>query len=129
MTDLITPFNDIVKELQEMQTNIEVEISDNIDEAVERGNVLAVYIARSGKLLADAKYHKEKKLRSDVVSEIKQIVKLPPSVAVKFVDTLVEKENYLMTWADRLNRTCTHQLEWCRTLVSKAKAEMTAFKQ
>lgn len=129
MTELITPFNDIVKELQEMQSNIEVEISDNIDEAVERGNVLAVYIARSGKLLADAKYHKEKKLRSDVVSEIKQIVKLPPSVAVKFVDTLVEKENYLMTWADRLNRTCTHQLEWCRTLVSKAKAEMTAFKQ
>ena len=126
---LITPFNDIVKELQEMQSNIEVEISDNIDEAVERGNVLAVYIARSGKLLADAKYHKEKKLRSDVVSEIKQIVKLPPSVAVKFVDTLVEKENYLMTWADRLNRTCTHQLEWCRTLVSKAKAEMSAFKQ
>jgi hypothetical protein len=129
MTELITPFNDIVKELQEMQSNIEVEISDNIDEAVERGNVLAVYIARSGKLLADAKYHKEKKLRSDVVSEIKQIVKLPPSVAVKFVDTLVEKENYLMTWADRLNRTCTHQLEWCRTLVSKAKAEMSAFKQ
>lgn len=129
MTELITPFNQIADELKEMQSNIEVEISDDIDEAVERGNVLAVYIARSGKLLADAKYHKEKKLRSDVVSEIKQIVKLPPSVAVKFVDTLVEKENYLMTWADRLNRTCTHQLEWCRTLVSKAKAEMTAFKQ
>lgn len=129
MTELITPFNQIAEELKEMQSVIEVEISDDIDEAVERGNVLAVYIARSGKLLADAKYHKEKKLRSDVVSEIKQIVKLPPSVAVKFVDTLVEKENYLMTWADRLNRTCTHQLEWCRTLVSKAKAEMTAFKQ
>lgn len=129
MTELITPFNQIADELKEMQSVIEVEISDDIDEAVERGNVLAVYIARSGKLLADAKYHKEKKLRSDVVSEIKQIVKLPPSVAVKFVDTLVEKENYLMTWADRLNRTCTHQLEWCRTLVSKAKAEMTAFKQ
>lgn len=128
MQELITPYNQIVEELKEMQSNIEVEISDNIDEAVERGNVLSVYIARSGKLLADAKYHKEKKLRSDIVAELKQIVKLPPSVATKFVDTLVEKENYLMNWADRLNRTCTHQLEWCRTLVSKAKAEMAAFR-
>lgn len=128
MQELITPYNKIVEELKEMQSIIEVEISDNIDEAVERGNVLSVYIARSGKLLADAKYHKEKKLRSDIVAELKQIVKLPPSVATKFVDTLVEKENYLMNWADRLNRTCTHQLEWCRTLVSKAKAEMAAFR-
>lgn len=128
MQELITPYNQIVEELKEMQSNIEVEISDNIDEAVERGNVLAVYIARSGKLLADAKFHREKKLRSDIVAELKQIVKLTPSVATKFVDTLVEKENYLMNWADRLNRTCTHQLEWCRTLVSKAKAEMAAFR-
>jgi hypothetical protein len=128
MQDLITPYNQIVQELKEMQSNIEVEISDSVDEAVERGNILAVYIARSGKLLADAKFHREKKLRSDIVAELKQIVKLPPSVATKFVDTLVEKENYLMNWADRLNRTCTHQLEWCRTIVSKAKAEMAAFR-
>lgn len=32
-----------------------------------------------------------------------------------------------MNWAERSNRSCTHQLEWCRTIISKAKAEMNAF--
>ena len=41
-----------------------------------------------------------------------------------FIDSLCKNEQYLVDWCDRLNRTATHQLEWCRTIISKAKAEM-----
>ena len=127
MDDLITSMSQITVELQDIQNFIEVTMSEDPNEAVLRGNDLSVYMARTGKLLADAKYHRDKKLRSEIVSQIKEMVKLPPSVATKFTDTLVERESYLMNWAERSNRSCTHQLEWCRTIISKAKAEMNAF--
>ena len=127
MDDLITSMSQITVELQEIQNFIEETMSEDPNEAVLRGNDLSVYMARTGKLLADAKYHRDKKLRSEIVSQIKEMVKLPPSVATKFTDTLVERESYLMNWAERSNRSCTHQLEWCRTIISKAKAEMNAF--
>lgn len=127
MDDLITSMSQITSELQDIQNFIEITMSEDPNEAVTRGNDLSVYMARTGKLLADAKYHRDKKLRSEIVSQIKEMVKLPPSVATKFTDTLVERESYLMNWADRSNRSCTHQLEWCRTIISKAKAEMNAF--
>ena len=40
------------------------------------------------------------------------------------IDSLCKDEQYLVDWCERLNRTATHQLEWCRTVISKAKAEM-----
>ncbi|MDR3271932.1 MAG: hypothetical protein LBT29_00415 [Flavobacteriaceae bacterium] len=127
MNELILPFNEIQQELQKMQDFLEITMSEEASEAVQRGNDLAVYMARSGKLVADAKYHRDHKLRSETVSQLKEIIKLPPSVAVKFIDSLMEEENRIFTWTERINRTCTHQLEWCRTVISKAKEEMRNF--
>jgi hypothetical protein len=127
MNNVVATQTEIKTELVQIQDFLEIELSEDVTEAVLRGNTLAVYMARTGKLLADAKIHHDRKLRSDIVAEIKQIVALPPSVAVKFTNTLVENESYLVNWATRLNASCTHQLDWCRTLISKAKAEMQAF--
>ena len=117
----------IKKELQGIQDVLEIEMSENAQEAVLRGNELAVYMARTGKLLADAKVHKDRKLNSDIVKEMKKIISLPASTGNKYVDSLCKEENYLVNWCERVNRSCTHQLDWCRTIISKAKAEMNAF--
>lgn len=127
--NLITSVEDIKVELQAIQSFLEETMSEDANEAVLRGNDLAVYMARTGKLVADAKIHREQKLRSEMIQEYKKLLELPASVAVKYTDTLVENETYLMTWATRLNASCTHQLDWCRTIISKAKAEMNAFNQ
>ena len=127
MNNTIATLSEIKTELIQMQDFLEIELSEEVQEAVLRGSTLAVYMARSGKLLADAKIHKDRKLRSDIVEQIKSINSMAPSVAVKFTDTLVENESYLVNWATRLNAASTHQLDWCRTLISKAKAEMQAF--
>ena len=126
-SNLIASPSEIKNELQTIQSFLEVTMSEDANEAVVRGNDLAVYMARSGKLLADAKIHHDRKLRSDIVEQIKSINSMAPSVAVKFTNTLVENESYLVNWATRINASCTHQLDWCRTLISKAKAEMQAF--
>lgn len=118
---------EIQTELKAIQSNLEVEMTEDANEAVYRGNQLAVYMARTGKLLADAKIHKDRKLHSEVVTNLKKVITLPASTANKFIDALCYDENYLVNWCDRVNRSCTHQLDWCRTLISKAKAEMSAF--
>ena len=126
--NLISSATEIKNELITIQSFLEETMSEDVNEAVVRGNDLAVYMARSGKLLADAKIHHDRKLRSDIIEQIKSINSMSPSVAVKFVNTLVENESYLVNWATRLNASCTHQLDWCRTIISKAKAEMSAFR-
>ena len=127
MNNLITSPLDIENELIDIQGFLEVTMSEDANEAVLRGNDLAVYMARTGKLVADSKYHRDQKLRSEMIKEYQKLLDFPASVAVKYTDTLVEKETYLMTWATRLNASCTHQLDWCRTIISKAKAEMQSF--
>ena len=126
--NIISSLSEIKTELVQIQSFLEETMSEDVNEAVVRGNDLAVYMARSGKLLADAKIHHDRKLRSDIIEQIKSINSMSPSVAVKFVNTLVENESYLVNWATRLNASCTHQLDWCRTIISKAKAEMSAFR-
>ena len=127
MNSLITSSEDIKKELTDIQNFLEMTMSEDAQEAVVRGNDLSVYMARTGKLVADSKYHRDQKLRSEMIKEYQKLLDFPASVAVKYTDTLVENETYLMTWATRLNASCTHQLDWCRTIISKAKAEMNAF--
>lgn len=123
----ITPLSNIFQELSEISKFTEITMSEEPEEAVQRGNQLAVYMARTGKLLADAKYHRDRKLRSEVIEQLKAVNSMAPSVATKFVETLVENESHAVKWAERMNAACTNQLEWCRSVLSKAKAEMQAF--
>lgn len=53
----ITPIESIVEELATIDSYLNITMSEDVQEAVLRGNDLAVYIARTGKLLADTKYH------------------------------------------------------------------------
>lgn len=123
----IATLEEIINELKIIQSEIEIELSEDIQQAIDRGNYCSAMMARTGKLMADAKIHKDRKLNSEVISNMKKIVSLPASTSNKFVDALCYDENYIVNWCERVNRSCTHQVDWCRTLISKAKAEMQAF--
>ena len=124
MQNIIASLDEIELELQSIQEFTEITPSEDVNEIVQRGNDLIAYLARTTKLLADSKYHKDSKLNSAFMDEIRNISKLSASVANKYVDSLCKGENYLINWSERLNRTVTHQIDWCRTIVSKNKAEM-----
>jgi len=127
MLDQITSLLDLFTEAKQIGDYLEISCSDDISEVVDRGNSLAVYISRSGKMLADAKWHKDQKLKSSVFQTLHDTAKmagLSVTTINKMIEANCEQENYLVNWIERLNRTATHQLDWCRTLVSKAKEEM-----
>lgn len=121
---MIQELHAIKAECESIQSFLEITVSDNIEEIAERGNELAVYIARTGKMLADARYHRNKALSTSIVREMGKQANIPPSVLSKLVDAATFDENYVADWVERLNRSATHQLDWMRTLTSKAKEEM-----
>ena len=124
---IITPYDDLKKEVEEIQAFAEITVSEDMAEVVNRGNDIVVYIARTGKMQADARYHLEVKRKGGalhVVSQLMEGVKMSATVQNALINSLSAEELSLYESIERLNRTCTHQLEWCRTLISKAKEEM-----
>lgn len=127
MNLIITEPEAIIQELTVIDKFLNLTMNEDVTEAVERGNDLAAHIARTGKLMADAKYHLNEKKKSDVFEVLEKTAKQAGATATAInaiVNSLCKEEQYLVDWSDRCNRAATHQLDWCRTLISKAKAEM-----
>ena len=74
MYSFITPKPQLEKEAlainiflqEELKTTCD-DIQSHGDEIEIRGNKIAVYVARTGAMLADAKYHLNEALRSDIL--------------------------------------------------------------
>lgn len=100
--------------------------ADNADACVNRGQVAEQYMALTSKLLADAKYHEQSLLNSKFIEAVKHgnEHKMNASTLNKYIDTLVADYTYLVNWCERLNKACTHSVEFQRTIISKLKQEM-----
>ena len=123
----ITPPQNIADELLVIDEYLNIAQSEEMEEAVLRGNDLNSHMARSGKLLADAKYHLNTAMKSEIMEVLRENAKMnnvSHTATNALIKSLCKNEQYLVDWADRVNATCTHQLDWCRTLISKGKEEM-----
>lgn len=123
----ITPKDRIFSELTAIDSFLNITMSENPEEALQRGNDLTAYIARTGKLLADAKYHLNESKNSEVMETLRDTAKNAKATAKAvnaLVDSICREEQYLVDWCERANRAATHQLSWCVTVISKAKEEM-----
>lgn len=116
-----------IKEIMEMQDYLEITISDNPQEIIERIGSLNVYMARSGKMLADAKRVLRLKKSDEISTMVMNIAKqnyLSATAQKALVESIAQEENYLVDWLDRINRTCTHQVEALRSLLSYEKEQL-----
>ena len=123
MLDFINDIDSLEKEANGISDFMNITCSEDPNEAVERGNQIQVYIARTGKMLADAKYHYDRAILQNTISSIKEFPEMSPMVRKQYVEASCFRKDFLVTWIDRLNRASTHQSEWLRTVISKAKAE------
>lgn len=124
---IITPVQQLIEEATKMQDDIEVVMSDNPSEWVNRGSILCEYMARSGKCLADAKFHLSEKKKHYIVNELtEQMEKYHFSATTQkeLINSVCSDLERLVNWYERLNKACTHQLDYIRSLLSKEKAEM-----
>jgi len=123
----ITPKEQILQELEVIQACEEETISEEVSKVIEYGQTLAPYISRSGKLLADAKHHLNTRMKEDTFDALRKTAKQGGATAKAInaiVDSLCAEERYLVDFAERVNRCGVHRLDWCRTLISKAKEDM-----
>lgn len=127
MNEIITPVEGLKEEALKMQDYLEVTMSDNPQEWTERGNTLCEYMARSGKCLADAKYHLAEKKKTFIFEELTAIMSgagFSATTQKELINSHCGELERLVTWFDRINRTCTHQMDYIRSLISKEKEEM-----
>jgi len=126
----ITPIESIEAELITYQGYLQEEYrSDMGEEVVARMDTIAGYMARSGKLKADAEWHYNKLVDSEIMKCLADMLheKLPISTVNKLIEAKAKDYKYLLTWAERLNRSCTHQLDCLRSILSSLKAEKYTF--
>lgn len=122
----ITPTDQIFKELTEIQVVLDARYqSDNPAACSDRLDELQVLMARSGKLLADSEWHYNTLLNSEIMEALKKAAseRMPTSTLNKYIESMCKEYKYLWTWADRVNRCCTHMAEQMRTVISNHKAQ------
>ena len=113
----------VIKGLAEnIQAFLEITVSDNPEEVTDRGHDLTVYLAQTAKMLADAKYHLSKAKKGSILRN--QTKPLSPTIMRELVNSDTEDESYIVNWVERLNRACTHELDWLRSVLSKMKEEL-----
>lgn len=114
----------VIKEIEEMQSFLEITTSDNPKELIDRLTDINVYMARSGKLLADAKAHQDQVTANVYNEHIDFISRIPATVATKFVSSQCSTANQIVVWLDRINRTLVHAGDNIRTQISFAKQDL-----
>lgn len=121
----LTDPSDIQDSLIEIQSFIEqAYLSDEIGSVIERATKLEGYMALSGKLLADSKWHYSNVFESGFIEAIKKTSNQSTSTINLYLKSLCKDYQYLVDWADRVNASCTHQVDFSRSLISKLKEQM-----
>ena len=118
---------EIKQEAQTIQDYLDIVVSDNPTEMSERISTLMSYMSRSGYMLAEAKKDLRKKKTQEINRTIIAIARashLSATVQNTLLDSICEEESYLVDWLERLNRSCTHQIDGLRSLLSFEKEEL-----
>lgn len=112
------------EELENIQKYLEITVSDDPDEISERLSMIAVYMARTGYILAEAKMELDQARVSVYSTHVGTIGKLPATVSKMFIESVTDQQNRLVNWVDRLNSACIHQGDILRTLLSFQKENL-----
>lgn len=118
-------------EARDIQNYLEIICSNNPEEIIERIGKLQVFLARSGEMLADAKKTLRKKKSSEISETIIKIAKeqfLSSKAQNALVDSIAEEEAYMVDWLERINRSCSHQINALRSLLSYEKEQLRLVK-
>jgi len=113
--------DDLKKEAEQIQAYLDITVSNNPAEMSERISTLMSFMARSGEMLAEAKKilraKKTEQIQQTIIAIAKQAC-LSAKVQNALLDSICQDESFLVDWLDRINRSCTHQIDGLRSLLS-----------
>ncbi len=117
-------------EIEKMEAYLSDEsVSEEACELIPRLSVINAYMARSGRMLAQAKYAQEKAMAEAFKEFQEYIMNVSPSIATKFVQSICHEENLRVNRLDRINRDCVHQSDNIRTQISFSKMQLQLERQ
>jgi hypothetical protein len=114
----------ITARLEAIQTVLEAAYDgDDGHVIMSRLTLVSAYMAESGKLLADAQYHYQARMQTEMMQLIRDLLPDYTSASAQnaFVKSLCKEELRLVQTADRVNASCTHQLDSMRSQLSYLK--------
>jgi DNA-binding ferritin-like protein len=123
----MTRYEEIEEEVRKIQSYLEIDCSDNVDEIAERLKTLNVYQARSGFLLAEVQKMYRQKRASEISEIIVSIAKenyLSAKAQNALVDSMAQDEAFLVDWLDRIYATTVHQQDVLRSILSYEKESL-----
>jgi hypothetical protein len=115
------------EEAQKIQDFLDITVSSDPAELVDRIATLMTYMSRSGEIFAQAKRLLRAKKTTEISKTIIAIAKeqcLSATVQNALLDSICEEEAFMVDWLERINRTCTHQIDGLRSLLSYEKEQM-----
>lgn len=124
----VKPQSKILDELVIYHDQIDTMLVDDPNVVVDELIIAENIMVNSGKLLADAKYWLNEAMHSDTINTMKMLTKEQPKITStainQIVKSLCKDQQYMVDFAERLNRSATHRADYCRSIMSKHKAEM-----
>lgn len=122
MLDHISTIASLEKEAETIDAYLNITCSEQAAELKNRENDLMVYMARLGKMEADAKYWRDEAVKTNSERVYKDFPSMPASTMNSLIKSLCQRENYLVSWVTRMGRIATHQHEGVRSLLSFERA-------
>lgn len=119
-----TSLEAMLSECSAIQSFLEEKCEGDPSVLIERLADMNSYMARSGALLAEAKYMQDQKRLTGFEAMRDALAGFPATTINRMVESLSAPENFAVNWLDRINRGCVHQSDNLRTLISFSKEEM-----
>lgn len=110
-------------EIKAMQEYLEIETSEDPTEICERIRTINVYMARSSRLLAEAKAHRRKSER-DTFANLPDFQNMPANTLKKYLEVCAYEWYEIEEALENLYKTCVHSLDSLRSLLSYTKEDM-----
>jgi hypothetical protein len=110
-------------EIKEMQEYLEIEVSEDPNEICERIRLINVYMARSSRLLAEAKAHRRKAER-DTFANLPDCMGMPANTLKKYLEVCAYEWYEIEEALESLYKTCVHSIDSLRSLLSYSKEDM-----
>jgi hypothetical protein len=106
-----------------MQTYLEIEVSEDPNEICERMRTISVYMARSSRMLAEAKAYR-RKAEKDTIGSLPDFGTMPANTLKKYLEVCAYEWYEIEDALENLYKSCVHSIDSLRSLLSYSKEDM-----
>ncbi len=117
----------LIEEIEALQPYLDEEVGESGDEVIERMRRLQSYLSRTGAIWVEGKVLLRARRSTEIANTILDVARenfLSKALQNALLESVCLKEEELVDKAERANRTCYHQLDSLRSILSYEKTDL-----